>query len=80
MTDLERYKANELLVQNKFVQQSPFNYSNREFLTRGIGQVDRGIVRSDVAPVFLGHKSSDQKNEILRVLQQENRERGLTNK
>ena len=56
-------KANDILqVNHAAPKQSPFHYSNRDLLTKGIGQNMRGIARSDHAPVLLGHTSLDFKN------------------
>ena len=52
------------------------NYSNRDFIERGIGHNERGIVRSEMVPMLLGHGSAEKKHEILQALQRENKQAG----
>jgi len=52
---------------NKLIP-SPKNFSNRDLIEHGIGHHERGIMRSDMAPL-LGHGSADQKHEFLKILQ-----------
>lgn len=63
-SSLAKYKANELLFLNKIIQ-SPKNFSNRDFIERGIGHNERGIARSEMVPMLLGHGSAEKKHEIL---------------